>query len=102
MYPANATTMLGQASLFSQAHLVIGPHGAGLTNILFAQPGASLVYFPMTPVVDSCFAHLAAVVNASLHVVPEMSAYYLGPYKATVEAVNAVIATVDRVIGERG
>lgn len=38
-----------QAELFSQAAAVCGPHGAGLTNILFAPPGARIVeIFPAT------------------------------------------------------
>jgi len=32
-----------QVALFSEARLVIGPHGAGLTNLLFTQPGTGVV-----------------------------------------------------------
>ena len=32
-----------QVALFSEARLVVGPHGAGLTNLLFAKPGTGVV-----------------------------------------------------------
>lgn len=32
-----------QARLFAEASVIVGPHGAGLTNLLFAPPGATLV-----------------------------------------------------------
>ena len=32
-----------QAALFAQAEIIAGPHGAGLTNILFAPPGADVI-----------------------------------------------------------
>lgn len=32
-----------QVALFSQASIVVGPHGAGLTNLLFSAPGTEVV-----------------------------------------------------------
>lgn len=32
-----------QVGMFERARIVVGPHGAGLTNVLFCQPGARLV-----------------------------------------------------------
>ena len=32
-----------QAALFADARLIVGPHGAGLTNALFAPPGAGML-----------------------------------------------------------
>jgi capsular polysaccharide biosynthesis protein len=32
-----------QARLFSEASIVVGPHGGGLTNVMFCAPGTVLV-----------------------------------------------------------
>ncbi len=48
-----------QAALFRQARLVVGPHGAGLTNLIFAPAGA-LVYELVPQAYDNpCFRVLA-------------------------------------------
>jgi len=52
-----------QANLFREANLVISPHGAGLTNLLFASPGGTLVeLFPET-YVNQCYRVLAAAAD---------------------------------------
>ena len=33
----------GQAHLFAQADIIIAPHGAGLTNLVFARPGTMVI-----------------------------------------------------------
>ena len=38
-----------QITLFFNARLVVGPHGAGLTNILFCQPGAAVIELVPSP-----------------------------------------------------
>ncbi|CEO99059.1 hypothetical protein PBRA_007173 [Plasmodiophora brassicae] len=95
-------TLLEQVALFASAELVIGPHGAGLSNIMFARDGCDLVYFPTNPMVDNCFAHLAAAVNARLHPVDAVTAYYFGPYHLDDAKIQAVVDTVTRVIQSRG
>lgn len=40
VFVGNEQTVAEAAMLFERAVLVIGPHGAGLTNALFCKPGA--------------------------------------------------------------
>lgn len=47
-----------QVSSFRSAELVIGPHGAGLTNLLFARENAALLYFPTKPMVGGSMSSL--------------------------------------------
>jgi hypothetical protein len=41
----NATTFREQVRLCASAAFIVGPHGAGLTNAVFAAPGATLIEF---------------------------------------------------------
>ncbi len=36
-------SVLEQAALFSQAKIIISPHGSGLTNLVFCQPGTKVI-----------------------------------------------------------
>jgi capsular polysaccharide biosynthesis protein len=44
-----------QVRLFSQAEIVIGPHGGGMTNMVFAPVGATLIEFFGDNYVNGCF-----------------------------------------------
>lgn len=48
-----------QVSLFHRAECVVGPHGAGLTNLLFCRPGAVVVEVGTPYRVLPCFAEIA-------------------------------------------
>ncbi|MBV9308541.1 MAG: glycosyltransferase family 61 protein [Acidobacteriaceae bacterium] len=48
-----------QRLLFSQARVVIGPHGGGLTNVLFQQPGTALIDLFAPGWVNPCFWTIA-------------------------------------------
>lgn len=50
-----------QVDLFRSARVVVGLHGAGLTNVLFCAPGARVVEILPDAWPNPCFAHLAAV-----------------------------------------
>lgn len=41
----NAMSVVEQALLFSQAKVIVSPHGAGLTNIVFCNPNTKLIEF---------------------------------------------------------
>jgi capsular polysaccharide biosynthesis protein len=48
-----------QIAIFASAKAIIGPHGAGLTNIIFCQPGATLYEIMMPRKLNPCYANLA-------------------------------------------
>jgi len=52
-------TLAEQIRLFQAAPLVIGPHGAGLANVVFARAGAVLYELFPSHFIDACMARLA-------------------------------------------
>jgi hypothetical protein len=54
-----------QIELFAEASHIVAPHGAGLTNIVFAPPGAALLELHSSAYVQWSFRHLAGLVGLS-------------------------------------
>jgi capsular polysaccharide biosynthesis protein len=52
-------TVAQQAKLFTEAEFVIGPHGAGLTNIVFCQPGTRVIDLFAPEWINPCYWILA-------------------------------------------
>jgi capsular polysaccharide biosynthesis protein len=48
-----------QVQLFGEAEIIVGPHGAGFTNAVFARPGAALIEFFSPRYINGCFWALA-------------------------------------------
>ncbi len=48
-----------QVALFARAEIILGPHGSGLTNVVFAPPQATLVELMPHDQVNHCFWLLA-------------------------------------------
>ena len=48
-----------QIALFKQADAVLGPHGAGLANFVFCQPGAIVYELFPEHYLNPCYSHLA-------------------------------------------
>lgn len=49
-----------QAQLFAQAEWIVAPHGAGLTNLAFCGPGATLIEIFNPHYLNSCFWNITA------------------------------------------
>ena len=59
-------TFAEQAALFDAADLVVGPHGAGLTNALFCRPGAKMLeLLPAASVTPGPFHSVSAAAKMS-------------------------------------
>ena len=56
-----------QISLFDQAAIVVGAHGAGLTNVVFCRPGAVLYEIHPSFYLNPCFWRLAQVAGLDYH-----------------------------------
>ncbi len=52
-----------QMRAFAEAECIVGPHGAGLTNLAFAAPGAAVIELFARDYVNECFWALASTVE---------------------------------------
>ena len=96
------TGIQGQIDLFSKAKIVIGPHGAGLTNMLWSADGTSIIEFPLKPHVDRSFGFLAELCGHDYWLVPQMESGYFAKYEATTDSVAALVRVLKQVIKNRG
>lgn len=72
---------VSQIRLFADARLIIAPHGAGLTNILFSSPGTPVVEFTMRPQCNRCFEYVAKTCDLEYHPCDVMQSFYHGHYE---------------------
>jgi hypothetical protein len=54
-------SLLEQIRIFQNAHLVVGAHGAGMTNIVFCRPGTIVYELLPSHYTNACFCNLAHV-----------------------------------------
>lgn len=87
-------TLAEQVDVFSRAAVIVGPHGAGLTNMLWAPRGACVIIFPMRPESDICFAHMAMALGHRYIEIPSINSYYYGDYHFTMESLSSVSKAV--------
>lgn len=84
-----------QVRRFAGARVVVGPHGAGLTNVLFAPPGAALVELTPADAVNHCFWLMANGLGLRytfLGSAPQ------GPARDVVVSVDRLTRAVDAVL----
>ncbi|MDH4477131.1 MAG: glycosyltransferase family 61 protein [Verrucomicrobiaceae bacterium] len=65
--PSNLTVQ-EQAEIFSQATLVVAPHGAALTNLLFCPPGAAVVEMVHPQVINGFYRNISRAAGLRHHV----------------------------------
>jgi capsular polysaccharide biosynthesis protein len=58
-----------QAALFSQAEHIVAPHGAGLTNLVFATPGARITELMPDRLMNWCYRRLCAMLDLKYDIV---------------------------------
>lgn len=59
-------TVARQIELFRKAEIIVSPHGAGLTNIMFCRPGTKLLeIFPLGGLHSSAFMRMATLLDIS-------------------------------------
>jgi len=58
------------AVLFSQAAMIVGPHGAGLTNMVFSDSGIDIIEFMPLKHPNLCYWHLSELLRNKYRMIP--------------------------------
>ena len=96
------TTLQEQLDLLQNAKIIIGPHGAGLTNMLWMQNNGSVIEFPLYPAVNRNMGMLAMMCGHDYWLVPELSSEYFGNFQADEDVANTVADVVKHIIISKG
>ena len=78
-----------QIQLFSEAKIVIGIHGAGLTNVLFTPPDCILFELPIYFKSNTLFLEIAEMMERR-HIFSEIMCDYLGQIDITSEIIQSL------------
>lgn len=76
--------------------MILGPHGAGLTNMIFMPTGSSVIKFPMLPEIERCFEYMAAALGLVYGEVPGLVSHHAGHYVLD----KTTLASAVHVVGE--
>jgi hypothetical protein len=58
------------AMLFSKACVIVGPHGAGLTNMIFSPKGVTIIEFMPIDQPNICYWHLSEMLENNYTMIP--------------------------------
>ena len=89
------------AELFNAAVLVVGPHGAGLSNVVFCEPGTALIEGVCNePHVNMCYQMTAHMLGLRYHAVPSRGGCERVVDVTASDVENAVETYVDMVLAD--
>jgi hypothetical protein len=71
---SGSESLMEQVEMFYHSKIVVGAHGAGLTNLVFTNPGISVIMIPMDPHVEFCFGNLVAALGSKHYVLTNVPA----------------------------
>eukprot|EP00730_Choanoeca_flexa_P003716 TRINITY_DN11484_c0_g1_i1.p1 TRINITY_DN11484_c0_g1~~TRINITY_DN11484_c0_g1_i1.p1 ORF type:complete len:777 (+),score=194.89 TRINITY_DN11484_c0_g1_i1:151-2481(+) len=90
-----------QMQYFQNTAILIGPHGAGLSNIVYASH-AALIEFAMKPHSNRCFGYMAQALGNPYTIVPQVHSFYHKNYEMTRANAKLVAQLVHDVLEEQG
>jgi hypothetical protein len=92
-FAGRAVTLAQSARAFARARVVVGVHGAGLSNIVFCRPGARVLELALPEPQFRHFMHLAAALG-----LPYRAVLHLPPSSFHARAVHAPPLAVARAV----
>ena len=88
--------------LFYNAKIVLGPHGAGLTNMVWTQNGTAVIEFPLSPHANRNMGMLAQSASLDFYMLPQISCQYYLKYTLDDDGIAALIRLLKHIIDKRG
>ena len=86
--------MIETINLFQRAKLIIGAHGAGLTNMIFSPKGTNIIELMTNEMGNICYWHLAELLEMNYKIVPVNGTAEIG-LDVDIEKLNY---TVDKLL----
>jgi hypothetical protein len=105
LFNGTELSLLEQINIFNKASIVIGPHGAGLTNIMFMKKGSILMEFPVRHAKLLYFKYLALISHIHYYEVKELFTYADLDYEVTdhnIEVVKNYIYSGNQLLDNGG
>lgn len=90
-------TLDEQIELFSRAKIIFGPHGAGLSNMIFLQQNTYVLEFMMKPNCNKCFQTLAKNLSINHAYIDHINSFYYGKYTLSEKSANDFIDYVNDI-----
>ena len=94
IFNADKLDVAGQRDLFDSASIVVGAHGAGLTNMLFCRRQAAVIELPVLPQVLNHYRHMASALGHYYATVDDVSTHFEGHYLISESGVAAVCRAI--------
>ena len=92
-------SVLSQIELFSRAKIVIGSHGAGLSNILYCSPGTSVIEIVTHPPKVSVYSRLCSILNLPYWIVAPYSLFHYGKQQSMpLEIIDSLQKTIFHIL----
>ena len=67
--------LFSQIAFFNKARVIIGPHGAGLANLVWANPGTKVFELMPDDFYNPCYSYLASKLQIEYHLVKYSNSY---------------------------
>ena len=96
------TTLQDHFDLFQNVEIIISPHGAGLTNMLWAKNGTTVIEFPLNPPVNHNMPMLALMCDHDHYFLTDLYSTFMGTFVVDDESVAGLVKLLTHVIKKRG
>ena len=96
VFPNPPPSVSEQRTMFSEARIIVGAHGAALSNMIFAAPNeTALIVFPVSTILfDPPFSNIAASLGMYFWTLPAVETSYYFDYEHSPTAVADIVKAV--------
>ena len=85
-----------------QSKIVVSTPASGLTNILWAKTGTSVIEFSLDPHTNNNIAHICDMLGHDYYRLSEIKSLHRGQYVVDKKGLDALVALIKKIIDKRG